>query len=317
MRIVLALGGKALLHRGERPDAETQIRRLADLGSMLRILAAEHELLITHGNGPQVELLASESTADSALRRPYPLDALNAQTQGLLGYWLVRELDRALGAKPAAALVTRVLVDRDDPAFAAPSKFVGESYGEGEAHALSSAYGWTMAAQDGLSWRRVVPAPVPVAIPELPAIADLLSAGSTAVCCGGGGIPVVRDADGVLHGVVAVVDTDLTSALLATQLGADVLVLLTDVDAVHSDHGTEHGIPIRHATAEQLRQLRFPAGSMGPKVQAACDFAEATGRIAAIGSISDALRVLAGKSGTQIHASSDAALRHETEVGAA
>jgi carbamate kinase len=185
MRIVLALGGNALLHRGEHP---------------------------------------------------YPLDALNVQTRGLIGYWLVRDLDRALGAKPTAALMTRVLVDRDDPAFAIPSKFVGESYGEGEAHALSSAYGWTMAAQDGMSWRRVVPAPVPVAIPELPAIAHLLSAGSTVVCCGGRGIPVVRDADGVLHGVVAVVDTDLTSALLATQLGADVLVLLTDVDAVHSDY---------------------------------------------------------------------------------
>jgi carbamate kinase len=270
MRIVLALGGNALLHRGEHPDEDTQIRRLADLGSVLRILAAEHELLITHGNGPQVELLASETEADSALRRPYPLDVLNAQTQGLIGYWLVRELDLALDAKHAAALVTRVLVDRDDPTFANPDKFVGESYSEGEAHALSSAYGWTMMAQEAMSWRRVVPSPVPVAIPELPAIADLLASGSTVVCCGGGGIPVVRDADGVLHGVVAVVDTDLTSALLATQLGAD-LLLLTDVDAVHSDYGTEHGVPIRHTSAEQLRQLHFAAGSMGPKVRAACD----------------------------------------------
>jgi carbamate kinase len=316
MRIVLALGGNALLHRGESADAENQVRRIAELGSLLRTLAAAHELLITHGNGPQVGLLATETEADKTLRDPYPLDALGAQTQGLIGYWLVRELDRGAASTPAAAVVTRVLVDPDDPAFASPTKFVGEIHSEDEARELSAEHGWTM-TQDAVSWRRVVPSPAPVAILELPAIADLLSAGSTVVCCGGGGIPVRRDEDGLLHGVAAVVDKDSTSALLATQLKADVLLLLTDVDAVYSEYGTDRGVPIRHATVEQLRQLQFSAGSMGAKVQAACDFAEATGRTAAIGSMTDALRVLAGDAGTQIRSSSEAARRQEAAVDAA
>jgi carbamate kinase len=316
MRIVLALGGNALLHRGEPADAENQIRRLAEIGSLLRTLAAEHELLITHGNGPQVGLLASETEADQALRSPYPLDALGAQTQGLIGYWLVRELNRGTADKPAAAVVTRVLVDPGDPAFATPTKFVGEIHTEDEARELSAEHGWTM-AQDAVWWRRVVPSPAPVAIVELPAIADLLSAGNTVVCCGGGGIPVRRDGDGVMHGVAAVVDKDATSALLATQLKAEVLLLLTDVDAVYSEYGTDRGVAIRHATVEQLRALQFSPGSMGAKVQAACDFAEASGRTAAIGSMTDALRVLAGDAGTQIRSSSDAARRQEAAVDAA
>jgi len=261
-------------------------------------------------------LLANESEHDSSLKRPYPLDALGAQTQGLLGYWLVRELDRDPGAKPAAALVTRVLVERDDVEFSAPSKFIGGVYSDREATELSEQHGRTM-ARDQNVWQRVVPSPHPVGIPELPAIADLLIGGNTIVCCGGGGIPVVRDRDGVLRGVTAVVDKDATSALLAAELLADVLLLLTDVDAVYANFGRPNAQAIKHAGADQLKHLKFPAGSMGPKVRAACDFAEVTGHRAAIGAISEAHAVLQGASGTQVLPSSDVAVRREAAVDAA
>jgi carbamate kinase len=316
MRIVLALGGNALLVRGERPDADTQVNRLAAVGASLRALAEEHTLIVTHANGPQIGLLARESEADQALAHPYPLDALGAQTQGLIGYWLLRELDLGHGTEPAGALVTRVEVDESDPAFSAPTKFIGPMLTETQAEELSRQHSWTI-ARDGLGWRRVVPSPRPVAIPELPVIADLLAGGSSVVCCGGGGIPVARGADGRFHGVDAVVDKDLTASLLAVRLRADALVLLTHVDGLYADYGTDHASLIRNATAEELRTQNFATGSMGPKVQAACEFAEQTGRIAAIGSLRDACRVVAGEAGTIIRSTSKAAETADAQVDAA
>jgi carbamate kinase len=316
MRIVLALGGNALLVRGERPDADTQLSRLAAVGAGLRALAAEHALIVTHGNGPQIGLLARESEADQALERPYPLDALGAQTQGLIGYWLLRELDLGHGTEPAGALVTRVEVDESDPAFGAPTKFIGPMLTETQAEELSKQRRWTI-ARDGLGWRRVVASPRPISIPELPVIADLLAGGSNVVCCGGGGIPVARGGDGRFHGVEAVVDKDLTASLLAVRLRADALVLLTDVDGLYADYGTDRATLMRNATAEDLRAQNFATGSMGPKVQAACEFAEQTGGSAAIGSLSDALRVVAGEAGTIICSTSKAAETADAQVDAA
>jgi carbamate kinase len=299
MRIVVALGGNALLQRGERPDADAQTGRLAAVGGALRSLAAEDDLVITHGNGPQVGLLAAESEADPILHSAYPLDAIGAQTQGLIGYWLLEELDRADTARATVAVITRVLVDAYDPAFSAPSKFVGPVYTERQARKLSARHGWPV-GRDGDMWRRVVASPRPITVLELPAIADLLSSGNTVVCGGGGGVPVASDDDGVLRGVPAVIDKDHTAALLAIELRADRLVLLTDVDGVYVNFGTPHAELLRSATTEQLRSMTIAAGSMGPKVEAACSFAEATGATATIGSLADMIRVVSGEAGTAV-----------------
>ena len=315
MRIVVALGGNALLQRGERPDADAQTGRLAAVGGALRTLAAEHDLVITHGNGPQVGLLAAESEADPILRSPYPLDAVGAQTQGLIGYWLLEELDRADTARATVAVITRVLVDAYDPAFSAPSKFVGPVYTERQARKLSARHGWPV-ARDGDMWRRVVASPRPTAVLELPAIADLLSGGNTVVCGGGGGVPVASDDDGVLRGVPAVVDKDLTAALLAIELRADRLVLLTDVEGVYLNFGTPRAELLRSPTTEQLRSMTIAAGSMGPKVEAACAFAEATGATATIGSLADMIRVVAEEAGTSVHGTSVLAEAPGPPVGA-
>jgi carbamate kinase len=301
VRVVAALGGNALLERGEPPDSDVQQAHIARAVRALAPLAADHDLVITHGNGPQVGLLAMESARDTALTRPYPFDVLGAQTQGMIGYWLVQALQNALPGRLAGCLVCRTLVSADDPAFANPVKFVGPVYAEARARELAAEYGWQV-RPDGTAWRRVVPSPEPAELLDLPLISELVRTGAIVVCAGGGGVPVTRDAAGFLRGAEAVVDKDLTAALLARALHADALLLLTDVDCVQDQYGTQQARPIRLATPSVLRALQFPAGSMGPKIDAACRFVEATGAMAAIGRLDDAEALLYRKAGTIVAA---------------
>ncbi|HET9740416.1 MAG TPA: carbamate kinase [Solirubrobacteraceae bacterium] len=298
MRIVVALGGNALLQRGQPADAAVQRQNVTTAVGALAELAAEHEVVVTHGNGPQVGLLALQGEAYLKVR-PYPLDVLGAESEGMIGYLLEQELVNVLGGRPVATLLTQVIVDADDPAFAQPTKFIGPVYDQENADLLMTERGWRI-AQDGPYWRRVVPSPAPRSIVELPTIRLLVEAGVLVVCVGGGGIPVVVDRDGRLRGVEAVIDKDRAASLLARGLGADALLLLTDVAAVERDHGTPRAAPISEATADELLALELPAGSMGPKVEAAAWFAQETGNRAAIGSLAEAAAVLAGRSGTTV-----------------
>jgi carbamate kinase len=297
MRIVVALGGNALLMRGERADAAVQLHHVEGAARALAPLAADHELVICHGNGPQIGLLALESEADPALSRPYPLDTLGAETQGMIGYWLAQSLRNAGVRKPVLAVVTQTVVDAADPAFSAPTKFIGPVYDRDRANRLAEQNGWTMAA-DGPHWRRVVPSPEPLRLVEQDSIEQLVSNGTVVVCAGGGGAPIVDT--GRLIGVEAVVDKDLTSAALAIALKADRLLLLTDVPAVMTDFGLPDAEPLHHLDLEELEHLTFPAGSMGPKIEACRRFVEATGSTAAIGALTDAEAILRGEAGTTV-----------------
>jgi carbamate kinase len=299
VRVVAALGGNALLERSERPDADIQEHHVRVAVDALVPVARAHELVITHGNGPQVGVLANESERDATLSRPYPFDALGAQTQGMIGYWLLQALENGLGGRRVATLVTQTVVAADDPAFEAPSKFVGPVLDSAAARRLARERGWSVREDEG-GWRRVVPSPAPLEVVELGVVEGLLAAGAVVVCAGGGGIPVVRDGEGCLRGVEAVVDKDLTASLLATALRADALVILTDVPAVETGHGTPSARPLGRVPASALRAMSFPPGSMAPKVEAVCRFVESTGRTAAIGRLADAPRVLAGEAGTLV-----------------
>ncbi|MBT2212690.1 MULTISPECIES: carbamate kinase [Actinomadura] len=298
MRIVAALGGNALLRRGEHPKASVQVSHVREAVRGLADLAVGNDLVVTHGNGPQIGLLAVESAADPALSTPYPLDALGAQTQGVIGYWLARELRRHLPGREVVALLTETVVDPRDPAFARPTKFVGRAYPAPDAGRLHAEHGWTM-RRDGDFWRRAVPSPEPSGIVELPTITRLVEDGCLVVAVGGDGVPTGPDH----RGVEAVVDKDLASALLAAHLKADMLLLLTDVPAVMRGHGTAAARPVREATPAALRDMRLPDGSMGPKAEAACRFAESRpGAVAAIGSLTEATALLAGAAGTRVEA---------------
>jgi carbamate kinase len=298
MRIVAALGGNALLRRGEPMDALAQRRNVDVAARSLAGLAAEHELVVTHGNGPQVGLLALQADAYPE-GGSYPLDVLGAESEGMIGYLLQQGLRNATAGREVATLLTQVVVDAGDPAFSDPAKFIGPVYEQARAESLAAAGGWAI-RRDGDLWRRVVPSPEPRQIVELPTIERLARAGVLVVCTGGGGVPVLRDEEGLLHGVEAVVDKDLAAALLATALDADVLLLLTDVPAIATGWGTEAPRPLRSATPASVRALGLAAGSMGPKAEAAARFAEATGRPAMIGGLGDAARLLAGEGGTTI-----------------
>jgi carbamate kinase len=299
MRIVVALGGNALLKRGERPDAAAQIANVAVAVEALAPLARQHELVVTHGNGPQIGVLAVESAADSRLSQPYPLDVLGAQTQGMIGYWLLQAFQNALPGRQVASLVCQTLVLAHDPALDNPTKFVGEVYPEEEAHRLAEIRGWTV-RQDGTDWRRVVGSPKPQRVVETRMIRLLLRSGAVVVCAGGGGVPVVRNERGKLRGLEAVIDKDLTAAVLAEALDADVLMVLTDVPNVVRHYGTPQAEPITRITPGALRRESFPAGSMGPKVDAVCRFVELTGDMAAVGRLQDAEAIMAGDAGTII-----------------
>lgn len=297
--MVVALGGNALLRRGERPDAAVQRRHVRQAARSLAPLAAGHQLVVCHGNGPQVGLLARESETDAELSLPYPLDALGAMTQGMIGYWLVQELANAGLTKPVVALVNQTVVDPGDPAFAAPTKFIGAGYSREQAAAAADRYGWAVAL-DGDRWRRVVPSPEPLRVVEQETIRALVDRDVVVVCGGGGGAPVTEDRIGRLTGVAAVVDKDMTAALLALELKADRLLVLTDVPAVQRGYGTARAEPIRVADADTIAGLDLPDGSMGPKVEACVWFARASGHPAAIGALTDAAAVLAGRAGTTI-----------------
>jgi carbamate kinase len=299
VRIVVALGGNALLQRGEKPDAAVQLRHLRTAAQVLAPLAHEHELLICHGNGPQVGMLALESENDPALSRPYPLDDLVAQTQGMIGYWLAQSLHNAGVGRSILSIVTQTEVDPADPSFTTPTKFVGSSYSREQARALAAEHGWRI-AEDGQCWRRVVASPEPRRIVEQRVIADLLTAGTVVICGGGGGAAVTSDADGRLTGVEAVVDKDYVAALLAVVVGADRLLVLTDVPAVMRDFGTPRAAPLAHLDLEQLLTMTFPAGSMQPKIEACRRFVAATGHPASIGALTDTAALLAGTVGTVI-----------------
>jgi len=299
VRIVIAIGGNALLERGQKPEAATQRANAIRAVEALAPLAARHEVVITHGNGPQVGMLALESAADPALERPYPLDVLGAQTQGMIGYWLLQALQNTLPGRQVAAIVNQTLVSAADPAFADPTKFVGPVYDEATAHRLAGERGWQV-KPDGDYWRRVVPSPAPERVVETRIIRLLLASGAIVVCAGGGGVPAIRNENGHLEGVEAVVDKDLATSVLAESLEADALLLLTDVPAVMRGFGTPQAEPILRATPAALRREDFPAGSMGPKVEAVCRFVELTGDLAGIGALSDAELILNGKAGTVV-----------------
>jgi carbamate kinase len=298
LKLVVALGGNALLRRGEKPTAEAQRGHARDAMAAVAELARHHDVVLTHGNGPQVGLLALQASAYTDVA-PYPLDVLGAETEGMIGYVLEQELENLLPGRSVVTVLTQVVVDPADPGFARPTKPIGPVYTEEQARRLAAERGWSI-APDNEHFRRVVASPQPLRIVELRAIELLVESGALVVCAGGGGIPVMLDERGHLHGVEAVIDKDLAAELLARDLGADYLLMLTDVDAVIAGWGTPDAHPIRHTTPSELRALEFASGSMGPKVDAACRFVEATGGTAAIGALEDAAAILAGTAGTTV-----------------
>jgi carbamate kinase len=296
MLIVIALGGNALLKRGQSLEAEIQQRNISMATAAIAEIAREHQVVVTHGNGPQVGLLALQAEAYKQVR-PYPLDVLGAETEGAIGYLLERELRNQLPERQVVTLLTQIEVDRDDPAFTRPTKPIGPLYTQAEAERLAAERGWAI-APEGNAYRRVVPSPEPHRIIELSAIRLLLQAGAIVICAGGGGIPVIVTAAGEIRGVEAVIDKDLATALLAKELSADVLLLLTDVDSVYLNWGLPTAERLKQVTPEQLRGYSFALGSMAPKVEAACRFVEATGGWAGIGRLQDATAIMAGTRGT-------------------
>ncbi len=299
MRIVVALGGNALLRRGEPLTAERQRRNIKMAAQALMPIANEYALVISHGNGPQVGLLALQSTAYRP-EEAYPLDILDAETEGMIGYLIEQELANILPKdRRCATLLTQIEVRADDPAFRHPSKPIGPVYSKDAAIKLAGARGWHI-EPDGDGFRRVVASPRPKRILELGVIELLVEQGVIVICAGGGGIPVVQREDGSTIGVEAVIDKDRASALLATELRAEALLLLTDVEAVYQDWGKPEARAIRRMNAAAIRRLPFEPGSMGPKVEAACDFVEQTGGIAGIGRLAGARGILDDKEGTVI-----------------
>ncbi|AID31724.1 carbamate kinase [Mesorhizobium sp. USDA 4775] len=296
MLIVAALGGNALLRRGEPMTAENQRKNVKRAASALAALIDEgHSLVITHGNGPQVGLLALQSAASPG--GAFPLDVLGAESAGMIGYMIEQELANLASHRLYATLLTQVKVDPYDPAFSSPTKPIGPVYDEATARQLAAERGWCI-APDGDKWRRVVPSPRPIEILEASVISFLVDHGVIVVCTGGGGVPVVARDDGAMVGVEAVIDKDLASSLLARQLKADMLLMLTDVDAVYVGYGTPDARALRNVGATELSGKDFPAGSMGPKIGAAIEFVQATGNPSAIGRLEDAAEIVKRRQGT-------------------
>lgn len=299
MRIVVALGGNALLRRGEPMTADNQRENVRIAAEQIAKVAPGNELVIAHGNGPQVGLLALQGAAYDQVS-PYPLDVLGAETEGMIGYMIEQEMGNLLPFEvPFATILTQVEVDGKDPAFQNPTKPIGPVYSREEAERLAAEKGWSI-APDGDKFRRVVPSPRPKRIFEIRPISWLLEKGCVVICAGGGGIPTVYDQHGRLQGVEAVIDKDLCSALLAEQLAADLLVIATDVDGAYLDWGTPQQRRIAEAHPDRLQGLGFAAGSMGPKIEAACQFARNTGKVAVIGSLEQIVAIVRGAAGTRV-----------------
>jgi carbamate kinase len=301
MRVVVALGGNALLKRGEPMTDEVQRANVRSAAPSLAAVASKHALVLSHGNGPQVGLLALQAAAYEAVE-PYPLDVLGAQTQGMIGYMLEQELGNILPFEvPLATLLTMIEVAPEDPAFSDPTKFVGPVYEKGDADRLAADKGWAF-KQDGDKWRRVVPSPQPRRIFEIRPIRWLLDQQAVVICAGGGGVPTMYDpeVERLLVGVEAVIDKDLASELLAREVEADLYVMVTDVDGVYVNWGTPDQRKLDRATPTDLRGHDFAAGSMGPKVEAAIRFVENTGKRAAIGGLEQIEEIVDGSAGTQV-----------------
>lgn len=304
IRVVVALGGNALLKRGEPMTSEVQRANVRTAAPALAAVARTHQLVLSHGNGPQVGLLALQAAAYEEVEA-YPLDVLGAQTEGMIGYMLEQELGNLLPFEvPFATILTMVEVDPADPAFSDPTKFVGPVYGRAEADRLAAEKDWVF-KQDGDAWRRVVPSPEPKRIFEIRSIRWLLEHDVVVICAGGGGVPTMYDpaAERTLVGVEAVIDKDFASELLAREVEADLFVMVTDVDGVYANWGTPDQRRLERVTPDELRGHPFAAGSMGPKVEAALRFVEGTGKRAAIGGLGEIEAIVDGTAGTQVVAS--------------
>lgn len=295
--VVVALGGNALLRRGEPLEADIQRENIKIAVESIAEIAQHYNVVLVHGNGPQVGLLALQGLEYTKVN-PYPLDVLGSETQGMIGYMLMQEFKNRLPELDVSCLLTQMTVDPNDPAFSDPTKPIGPVYEEAEARQLAEKYNWII-KPDGQYFRRVVPSPQPTGIVESTAITKLIESGNLVICTGGGGIPVIKQ-NGKLTGIEAVIDKDMSAAYLARQLNADALLILTDADAVYTHWGTPQQQAIRATTPQQLSQYQFDEGSMGPKIAASCEFVKQGGQLVGIGALQDGLRILEGKAGTCI-----------------
>ncbi|PSW15085.1 carbamate kinase [Photobacterium sanctipauli] len=295
--VVVALGGNALLRRGEPLEAETQRQNIAKAAQTIAEIGKEYNVVLVHGNGPQVGLLALQGLEYKKVN-PYPLDVLGSETQGMIGYMLMQELKNLLPEQDVSCMLTQMTVDPNDPAFADPTKPIGPVYQEAEAREMAEKYHWTV-KPDGQYFRRVVPSPLPTGIVESDAISTLIKQEHLVICTGGGGIPVKKE-NGKLVGVEAVIDKDMSAAYLAKQLDADALLILTDADAVYLDWGKPTQKALRSTNPRELAQYAFDAGSMGPKIDASCEFIKKGGKLVGIGALEDGLAILKGEAGTNI-----------------
>ncbi|EGU45593.1 carbamate kinase [Vibrio splendidus] len=295
--VVVALGGNALLRRGEPLEADVQRRNIETAVKTISEIAKEYNVVLVHGNGPQVGLLALQGLEYKKVN-PYPLDVLGSETQGMIGYMLMQEFKNYLPNRNISCMLTQMTVDPNDPAFADPTKPIGPIYEETEARELAEKFHWIV-KPDGQHFRRVVPSPRPTGIVEHEAITQLIEAGHLVICTGGGGIPVKKE-HGKLVGVEAVIDKDMSAAFLAKQLHADALLILTDADAVYLDWGKPNQHALRSTTPGELAKFEFDAGSMGPKIEASCEFIQQGGKVVGIGALEDGLQILQGQAGTNI-----------------
>ncbi|WP_439146486.1 carbamate kinase [Vibrio sp.] len=295
--VVVALGGNALLRRGEPLEADVQRRNIETAVKTISEIAKVYNVVLVHGNGPQVGLLALQGLEYKKVN-PYPLDVLGSETQGMIGYMLMQEFKNYLPDRNISCMLTQMTVDPNDPAFADPTKPIGPIYEEAEARELAEKFHWIV-KPDGQHFRRVVPSPRPTGIVEHEAITQLIDAGHLVICTGGGGIPVKKE-NGKLVGVEAVIDKDMSAAFLAKQLDADALLILTDAEAVYLDWGKPNQHPLRSTTPSELAKFTFDAGSMGPKIEASCEFIQQGGKVVGIGALEDGLQILQGQAGTNI-----------------
>lgn len=298
MKVVIALGGNALLRRGERADADVQMANVRIAAKAVAEIAKEHNVVLTHGNGPQVGLLALQADAYKDVT-PYPFDVLGAESQGMIGYMVAQCVGNDLPDRQVVNIITQTEVDPNDPAYSDPRKFVGPVYDKETAEKLAAERGWTVAA-DGKYFRRVVPSPQPKKIVEIDTIRQLVDSGAMVIASGGGGIPVVRNEQGKLEGSEAVIDKDMSASIMAAELDADALLILTDAPSIALDWGTPDQKEIKEVSPEKLQEYNFAKGSMGPKVDAVCRFANTGKGFGAVGRLEDALDILNGKAGTII-----------------